>query len=155
MLRLLYYLSVGDQVAAKSFTTQIYDQVLSIGDSTLIPMAESLNVLGGNERTYTHVQELLAYTEGYLSSPFPSLPLWLPVSGAFLIFLVFGLLVWDVLTFRRAIRDLKMHISNIRLGIFYKHTLLKGDFASLSDSLVDLAEDVDRTRRNARQLIQT
>ena len=154
-LRLEYFQVVSDQIGITSTLYQIKDGAIALGDSTLVALSDSLKETARSGDFGKYTQAILSYTEDYLSRPIPRVPLWSIISTFFLG--VFGvmLIITDVLVFRRNLKSLNDYVLNLRMGILSNRSPVKGDFKSLGESLVELAEDLERTRKNARQLIQS
>ncbi|NPA80205.1 MAG: hypothetical protein GXO29_04050 [Thermotogae bacterium] len=156
VLRLDYFQAMDDRVGISSTILQIRDAALNLGDSLLISLADSLSMAAKKEpsRMNTYSKALLSYTEEYLSRPMPKLPLWAVVAGFLIGALAVVLLITDIIMFRRGVSELIRYVKYIRMGLFRRRMAVKGDFSRLSEALEELADDAERTRKNARQLIQ-
>ena len=154
-LRLEYFQVVNDRIGLTSTLYQIKDNAVELGDSVLIALADSLRVTAKSGDFGRYAQAILSYTEEYLSQPIPRLPLWSVVGGFFLGLIGVFLIIVDVLSFRRSLEEIVRYIMNVRMGIFLNRSPVKGDFLPVGEALAELSEDLERTRRNARQLIQT
>ena len=154
-LRLEYFQVVNDRIGITSTLYQIKDGAINLGDSTLIALSDSLRETAKSGDFGRYTQAILSYTEDYLSRPVPHVPIWSIV--ATFLFGIVGvmLMLTDVLVFRKAIRSLTDYVLNLRLGILSNRSPVGGDFKSLGESLVELSEDLERTRKNARQLLQS
>ena len=154
-LRLEYFQVVNDRIGLTSTLYQIKDNAVELGDSVLIALADSLRATAKSGDFGRYAQAILSYTEEYLSQPIPRLPLWSVVGGFFLGLIGVFLIIVDVLSFRRSLEEIVRYIMNVRMGIFLNRSPVKGDFLPVGEALAELSEDLERTRRNARQLIQT
>ncbi len=153
-LRLEYFQVVNDKVGLTSTLYQIKDNALNLKDSTLIALADSLKSTAESGDFGRYAQAILSYTEDYLSQPVPRLPLWSVIGGFILGILGVLLIITDVLSFRRSVGEIVRYVQSIRMGILTSRPPVGGDFSTVGEALAELSEDLDRTRRNARQLIQ-
>ncbi len=154
-LRLEYFQVVNDRIGITSTLYQIKDGAINLGDSTLMALSDSLRETAKSGDFGRYTQAILSYTEDYLSRPVPRVPIWSIV--ATFLFGIVGvvLMLTDVLVFRKAIKSLTDYVLNLRLGILSNRSPVGGDFKSFSETLVELSEDLERTRKNARQLLQS
>ncbi len=153
-LRLEYFQVVNDRVGVTSTLYQIRDNAVNLKDSVLIALADSLKATAKSGDFGHYAQAILSYTEDYLSQPVPHLSKLSVIFGFLLGIAGVLLIITDVLYFRRSVGDIVRYIQNVRMGILTNRSPVKGDFSAVGDALAELSEDLDRTRRNARQLIQ-
>ena len=154
-LRLEYFQVVNDRVGVTATLYQIKDNAVNLGDSVLIALADSLKATARSGNFGRYTQAILSYTEDYLSQPIPHLPIWSVIGGFLLGILGVLLIITDVLSFRRSVEEIVRYIQNVRMGVLTRRSPVSGDFKVVGEALAELSEDLDRTRKNARQLIQT
>lgn len=154
-LRLEYFQVVNDKIGFTSTLYQLRDNAYTLGDSTLMALIDSLKATSASGDFGRYTQAILSYTEDYLSRPMQRLPLWSIITTVLLGVIGVVLMLTDVLSFRKTMGTFVQYIENLRLGILSRRLTAERDFKLLVETLVELSEDLERTRKNARQLAQS